>query len=125
MKAYQRKRRAKEEKRIALGLLSSGVPPEKIGRPETQRARLKALLRDRTALRARIEWQSGGIKTLRGELTTLKALLATQPAMLDLTVLQRLTQIEAGEALRSAGLPIAGWAGIEETVDHDMEDSHD
>ena len=62
----------------------------------------RALERTLDARTQRVEWQSGGIRMLRGELETLKATIATMPAMQDSEVLQRLIQVEAGQVLHEA-----------------------
>ena len=54
----------------------------------------------------RVEWQSSGIKGLQDELATLKALLATQPAMQDTEILKRIAQVEAEQALLRAELVV-------------------
>ena len=81
MRAYQAKCRAAALKAQVVALLRAGVPPERIGKPETLRQRIRWLLRDRDALKARIEWQSGGIRMLRDQLATLQARFDTLPAM--------------------------------------------
>ena len=86
MKEYQRNRRREAERVAALKLLASGVPPSEIGRASTLRQRLGEMRRDRDALRARVEWDRGGIRVLRDRVATLQALLATQPAMHDAEV---------------------------------------
>ena len=61
-----------------------------------------ALERAYAARTARVEWQSGGIRGLQAEITTLKALVATLPAMQDDGVRQRLIQLETQQALHEA-----------------------
>ena len=95
MREWQRKRRAAALKASVIELLRAGVPPERIGKPETLRQRIKGLLLDRTALKARIEWQSGGLKGLWDQIATLKALLATQPAMQDAEVSEKIGQLNS------------------------------
>ena len=51
---------------------------------------------------ARVEWQSSGIVGLHQEIATLRARLATLPAMQDALVLQRLAEVEAEAALHQA-----------------------
>lgn len=109
MRAYQRKRRAEALKASVVALLHAGLKPVDIGRPQTVKARLAWLLRDRRALQARIGMQSGGIKGLREEVATLKALLATQPAMEEralkaelLATQQKLALLEADILMQRA-----------------------
>ena len=104
MREWQRKRRAAALKASVIELLRAGVPPERIGKPETLRQRIRKLLLDRDALKARIEWQSGGIKTLRDELATLQARYATLEASLVSERVQaaRLTALEVAQAVHEA-----------------------
>lgn len=51
---------------------------------------------------ARVQWQSGGIKMLHDQIATLTARLATFPAMQESEVKQRVTRLEAEQALRDA-----------------------
>lgn len=50
----------------------------------------------------RVEWQSGGIRQMHQEIARLRAVLATQAAMGDMVLAQRITQLEAAMALREA-----------------------
>ena len=61
-----------------------------------------AVKRELAARSQRVEWQSGGIRMLRAEIATLKALLATLPAMQDTEIKQRLIALETQQALHEA-----------------------
>lgn len=95
MAKYQRKRRAAALQASVVALLKAGVPPSQIGKPQTLRQQLRAMLRDREALKARIEMQSGGIKGLRSQVATLEAWIATLPAMQDRELSEKIGQLTA------------------------------
>ena len=61
-----------------------------------------ALERQLDAKTQRVLWQSSGIKQLQVEAATLRALLATQPAMQDTEVLKRIAQLETDQVLHEA-----------------------
>lgn len=62
----------------------------------------RALERLLAAKVQRVEWQSGGIRLLHGEIATLKALLATQPAMQEKALEERVLRLETDQVLREA-----------------------
>ena len=73
----------------------------------------RALKREFKAKAARVEWQSGGIAMLRGELARAKALLAMLPAMQETELMRRVAQVEAELALHEARERVEGEKSME------------
>ena len=93
-------------KSLARKLSMLGLRPERWlrGRPVSLDD-YRDLERRYEAKAAHVEWQKGGIRMLHEEIATLRALLATQPAMQELSLAQRITQLEAEQALACAEEP--------------------
>lgn len=90
-------------KRVVKALKAVGVDPGRYKlSPDVTLAAYRDLERTLAAKVARVEWQSGGIKVLHDDVATLKATLETLTAHLQTSESQRITQLEANQALHEA-----------------------
>ena len=104
--------KAKDQKAQRTALLPRGLarrlrgmgldPARHILLPSITQADYRDLERRLNAKTQRVEWQSGGIQMLHGEIARLKALLATQPAMQDAALERRVEAVAAKVLIHEA-----------------------